>query len=119
MEAFRYAQKKTSEFFETQKRLATEHSVLEDTGKGEGERDPKPENGEGKLASAFPVVRIGANAAAARDPNKRPLLDKKEQIENAIDRLKFEKAAMNAAEYKQQLTALLVELAKVQEELDK
>jgi hypothetical protein len=119
MEAFRYAQKKTSEFFETQKRLATEHSVLEDTGKGEGERDPKPENGEGKLASAFPVVRIGANAAAARDPNKRPLLDKKEQIENAIDKLKFEKAAMNAAEYKQQLTALLVELAKVQEELDK
>jgi hypothetical protein len=119
MEAFHYAQKKTAEFFESQKRLATEHAVLEDTGKGEGERDPKPENGEGKLASAFPVVRIGANAAAARDPNKRPLLDKKEQIENAIDKLKFEKAAMNAAEYKQQLTALLVELAKVQEELDK
>jgi len=118
LEAFRYAQKKTTEFFETQKRLATEHSVLEDTGKGEGERDPKPENGAGKLAAAFPVVRIGANAAAARDPNKRPLLDKKEQIENAIDKLKYEKAALPAAEYKKQLTALLVELAKIQEALD-
>jgi hypothetical protein len=119
LEAFRYAQRKTAEFFETQKRLATEHSVIEDTGKGEGEKDPKPENGQGKLASAFPVVRIGANAAAARDPNKRPLLDRKEQIENAIDKLKYEKAAMNAADYKKQLTALLVELAKIQEALDK
>jgi hypothetical protein len=119
LEAFNFAQRKTTEFFETQKRLATEHSVLEDTGKGEGERDPKPESGQGKLASAFPVIRIGANAEAARDPNKRPLLDKKEQIENAIDKLKYDKAVMNPAEYKKQLTALLVELAKVQEELDK
>jgi hypothetical protein len=118
LEAFRYAQKKTTEFFDTQKRLATEHSVLEDTGKGEGDRDPKPENGQGKLAAAFPLIRIGANAAAARDPNKRPLLDKKEQIENAIDKLKYEKAAMNSADYKKQLTALLVELAKIQEALD-
>jgi hypothetical protein len=119
LEAFHYAQRKTTEFFETQKRLATEHSVLEDTGKGDGERDPKAENGQGKLASAFPVVRLGANAAAARDPNKRPLLDKKEQIEDAIDKLKYEKAAMNAADYKKQLTALLLELAKVQEALEK
>jgi hypothetical protein len=118
LEAFRYAQKKTTEFFDTQKRLATEHSVIEDTGKGEGEKDPKAENGAGKLAAAFPVIRIGANAAAARDPNKRPLLDKKEQIENAIDKLKYEKAALPAAEYKKQLTALLVELAKIQEALD-
>lgn len=119
LEAFRYAQKKTTEFFDTQKRLATEHSVLEDTGKGEGDRDPKPENGAGKLAAAFPVIRIGANAAAARDPQKKPLIDKKEQVENAIDKLKYEKAAMNAAEYKKQLTALLLELARIQEALDK
>jgi len=119
LEAFLYAQKKTTEFFDTQKRLATEHSVIEDTGKGEGEKDPKPESGAGKLAAAFPVIRIGANAAAARDPNKRPLLDKKEQIEDAIDKLKYEKAALPAAEYKKQLTALLVELAKIQEALDK
>src|SRR5581483_3514969 len=45
LEAFHYAQQKTNEFFDSQKRLATEHSVLEDTGKGEGERNPSPENG--------------------------------------------------------------------------
>jgi hypothetical protein len=103
-EAFRYAQTKTTEFFDTQKRLATEHSVIEDTG---------------KLAASFIVVRLGANAAAARDPNKRPLLDRKEQLEQAIEKLKFEKAAMPAQEYRRQLTQLLLELARTQEALDK
>src|SRR6201999_992665 len=68
LEAFHYAERKTTEFFDTQKRLATEHAVLEDTGKGEGERNPSPENGEGRLAASFAVVRLGANAAAAADP---------------------------------------------------
>ena len=119
LEAFHYAQRKTAEFFDTQKRLATEHSVLEDTGKGEGERTPTAENGEGKLAGAFPVVRLGANAAAARDPAKKALLDKKEELEQAIDKLKYEKAAMPADAYRKQLTQLLLELAKTQEALDK
>ena len=119
LEAFRYAQAKTTEFFDTQKRLATEHSVIEDTGKGTGERTVTTDNGQGKLAASFTVVRLGANAAAARDPNKRPLLDKKEQLEQSIEKLKFEKAAMPAPEYKRQLTELLLELAKTQEALDK
>jgi hypothetical protein len=119
LEAFRYAQTKTTEFFDTQKRLATEHSVIEDTGKGTGERAVTAENGQGKLAASFIVVRLGANAAAARDPNKRPLLDRKEQLEQAIEKLKFEKAAMPAQEYRRQLTQLLLELARTQEALDK
>jgi hypothetical protein len=119
LEAFRFASQKTKEFFDTQKRLETEHAVIEDTGKGTGERTATPENGEGKLAAAFPVVRLGANAAAARDPAKRPLLDRKEQIEQSIEKLKFDKAAIPAAQYKQQLTQLLLELAKIQEALDK
>ena len=119
LEAFRFASSKTKEFFDTQKRLETEHAVIEDTGKGTGERTATPENGEGKLAQTFAVVRMGANAEAARDPTKRPLLERKEQIEQAIEKLKFEKAAVPAAQYRQQLTQLLLELAKVQEALDK
>jgi hypothetical protein len=119
LEAFHFAERKTSEFYDTQKRLSTEHAVLEDTGKGEGEHNPSAENGEGRLAAVFPVVRLGANAAAARDPAKRALLDKKEQLEQAIDKLKYEKAAMLEAEYKKQLTALLLDLARTQEALDK
>src|ERR1017187_8390546 len=50
LEAFRYAQRKTKEFFDTQKRLATEHSVFEDTGKGTGvtaAAAPDADNAEG------------------------------------------------------------------------
>jgi hypothetical protein len=119
LEAFHFAQRKTADAYESQKRLATEHAVLEDTGKGEGEHTPSPENGEGKLAASFTVVRLGANAAAARDPAKRALLDKKEDLEQAIDKLKYEKAALAADEYKKQLGQLLLELAKTQEALDK
>ena len=119
LEAFHYAQRKATESYDSQKRLSTEHAVLEDTGKGEGEKAPSAENGEGKLAGAFTVVRLGANAAASRDPAKRALLDKKEQLEQAIDKLKYEKAAMPSNEYKRQLTRLLLELATTQEALEK
>ena len=119
LEAFHYAQHKTAEFFDENKRLATEHPVLEDTGKGEGSKDPDAQTGEGRLAASFTVVRLGSNAAAMRDPAKRPLIEEKEQIENAIDQLKYNKAGMDEADYKQQLTQLLIRLAKLQEALDK
>jgi hypothetical protein len=119
LEAFRYADRKTVQFYETQKRIATEHAVLEDTGDGEAVRAPSTENGQGMLASAFPLVRMGAAQRAAADPAKRKLLDRKEQLESDVDRLKYEKAAMAADEYKKKLSALLLELAQVQEEIDK
>ena len=119
LEAFRYAEQKTAKFFETQKRLATEHAMLEDTGKGEGVRAPSAENGEGLLAGRLPLLRTGAAQTAANDPVKRGLLAKKDELEQQIDQLKYQKAALPADAYKQQLTALLLELAKTQAELDK
>jgi hypothetical protein len=118
LEAFRYADQKTAKFYETQKRIATEHALLEDTGKGEGVRAPSTENGEGMLASAFPLLRLGSNASAAGNPQKLKLLELKEQLEQQIDRLKYQKAAMPSDEYKRQLSQLLLQLAKTQAELD-
>ena len=76
-------------------------------------------NGQGLLLSSIIVLRLGDNLQAANDPAKRVLLQKKEELEQKIDTLKYQKAAMDPADYKQQLTTALVELAKVQEELDK
>ena len=119
LEAFRYAEQKTVAYYETNKRLATEHALLEDTGKGQGVKAPSAENGQGLLASRFPVVRRGSTATAAASPEKRALVAKKDALEQQIDQLKYQKAAMPAAQYKQQLAALLLELAKTQEEIDK
>jgi hypothetical protein len=108
LEAFNYATAKTKQFYETQKRLATEHPTIDG-----GDKQAQ------MTASRFPLMRIGSIKSAASDPAKRPLLAKRDQIEQQIDTLKLQKAAMPMDEYKKQLSALLLELAKTQEELDK
>ena len=117
MEAFTYATKKTAAFYDSQKRLATEHAVFDDTGHGEPVREAA--NREGALMSSFTLLRLGASQQAANDPAKRALLAQKEELEQKIDTLKYQKAAMDPGDYKKQLTAALLELAKVQEGLDK
>ncbi len=117
MEAFAYAAKKTAAFYDSQKRLATEHAVFDDVGHGDPVREAG--NGQGQLMSSMTVLRLGAGLAANNDPAKRALLETKEELEQKIDTLKYQKAAMDPADYKKQLTAALLELAKVQQELDK
>jgi hypothetical protein len=117
LEAFQYAERKTADFYTAQKRLATEHPIFEDAGAGE----PVRESGaaEGRLLAAFPLVRLGGARSAALDPAKRELLARKEKLEGQIDILKYQKAAMAPPEYDRQLKALLIDLARVQAELDK
>jgi len=103
LEAFHYAQTKTAAFFTEQKRLATEHAQLEDT----------------QRAAAFPLLRFGSAAAVINDPAKRDLVAKKEDIENKIDALKYQKDLMAPDDYKRQIATLLLDLAKTQELIDK
>ena len=119
LEAFQYANRKTAAYYESEKRLATEHAVFEDAGKGEAVRAASSDSGEGLMLSQFTLVRFGAAERAANDPGKRALLAKKEELERQIDTLKYQKAAMSEDDYKKQLTTALVELARVQQELDK
>jgi hypothetical protein len=102
LEAFQYADRKTKAFYEEQKRIATEHPTLQDNNK----------------AGAFPLVRLTA-ATAVTDPAKQALQAKRDEIESQIDQLKYQKALMPADQYKSQLNKLLLELAKIQEEIDK
>lgn len=103
VEAFRYASQKTAAFFETQKRIATEHASMEDPA------------GIGRAS----IVRFGAAQAALANPAKRALLAYREKLEAEIEKLKREKAAMPLDEYKKRLQALLVALAGIQEEIER
>lgn len=104
LEAFHYAAEKTKRFYENQKRLATEHPQLIDVG---------------GIAGRIYLTRFGATERARIDPAKRALLARREQLEQEIDKLKHEKAAMPLSEYKKRLEALLIELAKTQAEIDR
>jgi hypothetical protein len=119
LEAFQYATAKTAAFYDSQKRLATEHAVFVDTRAGSAVRVASTTTGAGRLLASVMLVRFGGEAKAAVNPAKRGLLAKKEQLEQRIDTLKYQRAALSPDEYKRQLTDSLVALAKVQEELDK
>jgi hypothetical protein len=103
LEAFNYAEKKTAQFYTEQKRLATEHPAVDDQ----------------QHAAAFPLLRYGSAATVVNDPAKKELLAKKDDIEGRIDALKYQKSLLAPEDYKRQITALLIELAKVQEAIDK
>jgi hypothetical protein len=118
LEAFRYAQTKVAKFFETQNRLATEHSVIEDEGKGEGVKDPGPDNGEGLAAGRFVLVHMGSSAAVAKDPAKLKLVKHIEDLDAQLDELKYEKASLDPAEYRQRLEKLMIDRAQTQVQLD-
>ena len=118
LEAFRYAEAKTRGYYDTQKRLATEHAVLEDTGKGEGVKDPGAANGQGLTANRLPVLHLGSVASIVNSPAKQALLKQKDDLETKIDELKYKKAAIDERSYTTQMRQLLLELAKVQAGLD-
>lgn len=119
LEVFKYAEEKTAKFYETQKRLSTEHALLEDAGKSEGVKAPSAENGEGLTAGRFAVLHLGEAAAQIRDPAKLALLKQKEDLEAQIDDLKYRKASLSVQEYRGQLNQLMIQLAQTQEALDK
>jgi hypothetical protein len=93
--------------------------MLDDVGKGEGVKDPSPQNGQGLVAGRFAVLHLGKLSATVNDPAKQALVKKKEELEQAIDELKYRKASMALPEYRRMLAQYLTELAQVQEELDK
>ncbi len=102
LEAFQFADRKTKAFYEEQKRIATEHPVLQDNNR----------------AAAFPLVRIAASETVT-DPAKKVLAAKRDELESQIDQLKYQKALMPPEQYKSQLNKLLLQLARTQEEIDK
>ncbi|MGH9394171.1 MAG: hypothetical protein ACRD1E_08380 [Terriglobales bacterium] len=101
-EAFAYAQRKVADFYSSQQRLATEHAI----------------SAQPRLLASLTLVRFGAAQQAYRNPALRGLLDKKEQLEQQIDALNYRKDALADDDYKTQITALLLQLAQVQKQLD-
>ncbi|WP_031499793.1 hypothetical protein [Bryobacter aggregatus] len=119
LEAYRYAESKTTKYYETNKRLATEHPLLADTASAAGFRIPDTTKGEAVIAMRTPVLLLGSLQNAAKTPEKQALLRQREALEQQVDNLKLRKAAMPADQYRLELRNLILQLARVQQELDK
>lgn len=110
LEAFNYAAKLTADFYKQKGRLATEHSLLDDTGDGTGH--PMGEEGEGSLArltyfDSLPQQQAGGDAELAR------FFEDRLRIEGEIERIKAGKKGMAEDAYFDTLERSLLELAKL------
>lgn len=122
-EAFLSASRRTLAFYESEGRLATEHSLLDDNGDGLGVRADffrgvrlvrKVQGGgaiDGRFAHRFHLVR--SDSEQQLSPETRKLRDR---LEQSVIELRDRKSSFdNEAVYYAQLEKLLVQLAKVYE----
>jgi len=122
-EAYLSASRRTESFYETEARLATEHSLLDDNGDGQGVRAnffrgirlAKKAQGEatvdGRLAHQFHLVPSESEKQLSLVNRQR-----RDRLEESVIQLRDRKASFGSDdEYYTQLEELLVQLAEVYE----
>jgi hypothetical protein len=109
-EAFNYATKLTAEWYKQKGRLATEHALIDDNGDGVGHEEATA--GDGALAKTT-YIDAKTDEQAGADAEVIKLLDRRQGLEEEIEKLKLRKDTMKPEEYEAELERLLVELATV------
>ncbi len=111
LEAFLFARRGVAREYESDRRLLTEHALLDDDGDGAGTADPGPDTADGALARTIVFGRVAVAAASADDPLLARLYREKGELERRLAALRQRKAAMAAEAYERQLEELLIALA--------
>ena len=106
LEAFEYARREVERAYETERRLLTEHAVLEDGRAGALARTVFLAAGEGASPSG-----------GAADPGLAALRQERRDLERRLDALKARKEATPAADYEAELEKLLLDLARQDAEI--
>ncbi len=100
-EAFNYAQREVEDYFETQGQLATEHSVI-----------------QGQGAAQFTLARINQIVIETENPRVAELQMQSLEIDQKIQDLQLRRNTLENTDYIKQLQALILESAKVNEEIE-
>ncbi len=100
-EAFGYAQRQVEEYFESQGQLATEHSEI---------------IGDG--AAQFTLARINPVVISNESPRIAELQEQNLNIDRQIENLQLRRSELSNQEYIEQLQALILQSARINEEID-
>jgi len=120
LEAWLFAARRTAEFYKTEGRLATEHSLLDDNGDQQGVRAEifnglKP---SAQVKADKPIDgRRAAELCLVLSPQERLLTaaqrQERDQLESELNQLKLQKAQLSETDYLQQLETILLKLARL------
>ena len=114
-EAFGYASAAVRQWFEQRGQLATERPLLDDTGAGVGREAQNP-GLDGAVARVTYLEPVAAPAATS-DAALAALLKRRADLEAEIEALKARKENMAPDQYEAALEKLLVELARVSQQI--
>ncbi len=114
LEAFNYATRLTGDWYKQKNRLATEHALIDDNGDGTGHEEAT--GGDGTLSK---VVYLDSKHLdeAAGDAELGRLIKERQRLEEEVEKLKARKSEIKPEEYDAELERLLVELAKVNQQI--
>lgn len=99
-EAFDYAERRVSDFFESSGRIATEHPQL-----------------RGDSAAQLVLARVGSSEPTSDDPEIVSLMERRQEIDREIEELQLRRDELSAAEYTQSLRELILESAAITEQI--
>lgn len=114
LEAFNFANKATADYYSKRGLLATEHALIDDNGDGTGHESATA--GDGAVADATFLDSQGA-VQTTGDPELAGLVKKKQELDDQIAQLKGRKDQMKPEDYQSELERLLLELAKVDQQI--
>lgn len=100
-EAFRFAERQVSDYFERNGQLATEHPRI-----------------AGDHAARFSLARLGAERPRRADTELDRLVGRRDALNQDIDDLRARRQAMTADAYQTELLGLMLELATVEEQIE-
>ena len=113
LETFAYTKRETARAYEEEKRLLTEHSMLEDDGDGTPTAAPDPATGkDGALARSFVLLGPRAAGGAVADARIAELVKQRETVERELRDLAARKSRMSTAEYDRALEDVMIRLAR-------
>ena len=100
-EVWRFANRKTQDYYEQHKLLASEHARL-----------------TGDAAEQIALARFGALKAARDDPEVAALLEQRLNLEQKFNALRHRKAEMATNAYYLELEELMISIARLQQSID-
>ena len=110
LEAFNFANHEIERRYAGERRLRTEHALLEDDGDGRGSSNPGAAGDDGELARGFHLAR-STTTVAIDTPTARILEAEARDLLTDIEALRGERVALPPEQFEQRLEGLLVRLA--------